>query len=46
MPELYDGVQVVAVAVGLFAMGEGLYTAARMRRAPEEQMLPWAAGSG
>lgn len=40
VPELYDGVQVVAVAVGLFAIGEGLYTAARMRRAPEEQMLP------
>ncbi|MEV7869973.1 tripartite tricarboxylate transporter permease [Streptomyces sp. NPDC088124] len=40
VPELYDGVQVVAVAVGLFAIGEGLYTAARIRRAPQEEMLP------
>lgn len=40
VPELYDGIQIVAVAVGLFAIGEALYTAARMRRAPEEQMLP------
>ncbi|MFI0730212.1 tripartite tricarboxylate transporter permease [Streptomyces sp. NPDC021225] len=40
VPELYDGIQIVAVAVGLFAIGEALYTAARMRREPEQEMLP------
>ncbi|WP_253208976.1 tripartite tricarboxylate transporter permease [Streptomyces niphimycinicus] len=44
VPELYDGIQIVAVAVGLFAIGETLYTAARLRRAPEERVLPVGGG--
>ncbi|MFH5821497.1 tripartite tricarboxylate transporter permease [Georgenia sp. AZ-5] len=34
IPELTDGIDVVLVAVGLFAVGEALYVAARMRRGP------------
>ena len=37
--QLNNGVDVVLVAVGLFAVGEALYVAARMRRAPEEEIL-------
>ncbi|MDQ3249127.1 MAG: tripartite tricarboxylate transporter permease, partial [Chloroflexota bacterium] len=34
--ELLDGIDVVVVAVGLFAVGEALYVAARMRHTAEE----------
>lgn len=36
VPELLDGIDVVVVAVGLFAVGETLYNAARHRFEPEE----------
>jgi putative tricarboxylic transport membrane protein len=36
VPELYDGIEVVALAVGLFAIAEALYTAARHRGTTEE----------
>src|SRR5688500_9193455 len=34
IPELADGIDVVVVAVGLFAVGEALWTAAHLRRKP------------
>jgi putative tricarboxylic transport membrane protein len=34
IPELADGIDVVVVAVGLFAVGEALWTAAHLRRRP------------
>jgi putative tricarboxylic transport membrane protein len=34
IPELADGIPVVVVAVGLFAVGEALWTAAHLRRKP------------
>ncbi|MGW5240260.1 tripartite tricarboxylate transporter permease [Monashia sp. NPDC004114] len=34
IPELADGIDVVVVAVGLFAVGEALWVAAHLRRAP------------
>jgi putative tricarboxylic transport membrane protein len=37
--QLNNGIDVVLVAVGLFAVGEALYVAARMRRAPQEEIL-------
>ncbi|MFB6676403.1 tripartite tricarboxylate transporter permease [Streptomyces sp. NPDC056390] len=40
IPELFDGIALVAVAVGLFAIAEALYTAARLRRAPDPDPLP------
>jgi putative tricarboxylic transport membrane protein len=40
VPELFDGIALVAVAVGLFAIAEALYTAARLRRAPDPDPLP------
>jgi putative tricarboxylic transport membrane protein len=36
IPELADGIDVVVVAVGLFAVGEALWTAAHLRRRPIE----------
>jgi putative tricarboxylic transport membrane protein len=36
LPELADGIDVVVVAVGLFAVGEALWVAAHLRRAPIE----------
>ena len=36
VPQLLDGLDVVVVAVGLFAVGEALYVAARMRHDREE----------
>jgi putative tricarboxylic transport membrane protein len=36
VPELLDGLSVVVVAVGLFAVGEALYAASRLRHAPED----------
>ena len=36
IPELADGIDVVVVAVGLFAIGEALWVAAHLRRAPIE----------
>ena len=39
IPELADGIDVVLVAVGLFAMGEALWTAAHLRRTPV-QVIP------
>ncbi|MFB0835168.1 tripartite tricarboxylate transporter permease [Arthrobacter halodurans] len=38
VPGLADGVDVVLVAVGLFALGEALYVAGRLRRGPVEVM--------
>ena len=34
VPELADGIDVIVVAVGLFAVGEALWTAAHLRRRP------------
>ncbi|GAB4099213.1 tripartite tricarboxylate transporter permease [Sinomonas halotolerans] len=42
-PALIDGIDVVLVAVGLFAVGEALYVAARLRRGPVQVM---AVGKG
>jgi putative tricarboxylic transport membrane protein len=36
IPELADGINIVVVAVGLFAVGEALWTAAHLRRRPLE----------
>lgn len=36
MPELLDGLDIVVVAVGLFAVGEALYVASRLRYETEE----------
>jgi putative tricarboxylic transport membrane protein len=36
LPELADGIDVVVVAVGLFAVGEALWVAAHLRRSPVE----------
>ncbi|GAA0921581.1 tripartite tricarboxylate transporter permease [Nonomuraea longicatena] len=36
LPQLLDGIDVVIVAVGLFALGESLYVASRLRHAPPE----------
>ena len=36
VPQLLDGIDVVIVAVGLFAMGEALYVASRLRHAPPD----------
>jgi putative tricarboxylic transport membrane protein len=38
--QLNNGIDIVIVAVGLFAVGEALYVAARLRHAPEEEILP------
>ncbi|MEO3853367.1 tripartite tricarboxylate transporter permease [Acrocarpospora sp. B8E8] len=38
IPQLLDGIDVVIVAVGLFALGEALYVASRLRHAPPEVM--------
>ncbi|WP_328634446.1 tripartite tricarboxylate transporter permease [Streptomyces sp. NBC_00356] len=40
VPELFDGVALVAIAVGLFAFAEALYTVARLRRAPDPEPMP------
>src|SRR5687767_6127035 len=39
IPELADGISVIVVAVGLFAVGEALWTAAHLRRSPV-QVIP------
>lgn len=36
IPQLLDGIEVVVVAVGLFALGEALYVASRLRHSPPE----------
>ena len=36
VPELLDGIDVVVLAVGLFAVGETLYVASYSSRQPEE----------
>ncbi len=44
VPQLSDGIDVVVVAVGLFAVGECLYVASRLRRGPVQVMGtsgPW-----
>ena len=38
LTELYDGINVIVVAVGLFAVGETLYLAAQ-RKGPEDEVL-------
>jgi putative tricarboxylic transport membrane protein len=38
IPQLSDGIDVVVVAVALFAVGEALYVASRLRRGPVEVM--------
>ncbi|MDK3256527.1 tripartite tricarboxylate transporter permease [Blastococcus capsensis] len=43
IPELADGIDIVIVAVGLFAVGEALWTAAHLRRAPI-QIIPVGSG--
>ncbi|NUD87998.1 tripartite tricarboxylate transporter permease, partial [Escherichia coli] len=35
VPELLDGIEVTTLAVGLFAVGEALYVASRLKHAPE-----------
>jgi putative tricarboxylic transport membrane protein len=39
LPELLDGMEVVVVAVGLFAVGEALYVAARLR-SEQAEIIP------
>jgi putative tricarboxylic transport membrane protein len=39
VPQLADGIDVVIVAVGLFAVGEALWVAAHLRRGPQ-QVIP------
>jgi putative tricarboxylic transport membrane protein len=44
VPQLADGIDVVIVAVGLFAVGEALWVAAHLRRKPQEVIpvgRPW-----
>jgi putative tricarboxylic transport membrane protein len=44
IPQLADGIDVVIVAVGLFAVGEALWVAAHLRRTPPEAIpvgRPW-----
>ncbi len=36
IPQLADGIDVVVVAVGIFAVGEALWVAAHLRRRPAE----------
>jgi putative tricarboxylic transport membrane protein len=36
IPALFDGIDVVVVSIGLFAVGEALYVASRLRHAREE----------
>ncbi|PRY02320.1 tripartite tricarboxylate transporter permease [Allonocardiopsis opalescens] len=36
LPRLYGGIDLIIVAVGLFAIGEALYSAGRLRHRPEE----------
>jgi putative tricarboxylic transport membrane protein len=43
IPELADGIDVVVVAVGLFAVGEALWIAAHLRRTPAEIITVGAA---
>ena len=43
VPQLADGVDVIVVAVGLFAVGEALYVASRLRHGPVEVMSSSAA---
>ena len=43
IPALTDGIDVVLVAVGLFAVGEALYVASRLRRGPVE-VIPVTGG--
>lgn len=43
IPALADGIDVVLIAVGLFAVGEALYVAARMRSGPIE-VIPITSG--
>ncbi len=38
IPQLADGIDVVVVAVGLFAVGEALYVASRLRHGPVQVM--------
>ena len=44
IPQLADGIDVIIVAVGLFAVGEALWVAAHLRRRPQEVIpvgRPW-----
>jgi putative tricarboxylic transport membrane protein len=46
IPELADGIDVVVVAVGLFAVGEALWVAARMNREDwKRSWKPWLRGT-
>jgi putative tricarboxylic transport membrane protein len=40
IPQLSDGIDVVVVAVALFAVGEALYVASRLRHGPVQVMAP------
>ncbi|MCK2212790.1 tripartite tricarboxylate transporter permease [Actinomadura sp. ATCC 31491] len=43
IPQLLDGIDVVIVAVGLFALGEALYVASRLRHSPPSVVpVGWA----
>ncbi|MEX2011674.1 MAG: tripartite tricarboxylate transporter permease [Chloroflexota bacterium] len=44
VPELLDGLNIVVVAVGLFAVGEAFYVASRMRHDPEVTPLKGKVG--
>jgi putative tricarboxylic transport membrane protein len=46
LPELADGIDVVVVAVGLFAVGEALWIAAHLRRTPADIIGVGAARTG
>jgi putative tricarboxylic transport membrane protein len=48
LPQLMDGVDVIVVAVGIFALGEALWTALHLRRRPPEIIpvgRPWMSRS-
>lgn len=38
IPQLYDGVDIILVVVGLFAVGESFWVASRLRKAPPQLM--------
>jgi putative tricarboxylic transport membrane protein len=46
IPQLADGIDIVVVAVGLFAVGEALWVAAHLRRRPAEVIPVGAARMG
>jgi putative tricarboxylic transport membrane protein len=40
VPQLFEGIDVVIIAVGLFAVGEALYAASQLRRGEADEVVP------